>query len=721
MMTEPANQDSATSSLKSRIHACWLSLSQMIIRLLLGWAVLLGLILFGFGDTRSGSIIATVALASFACLLLFNYGWQRTARLISLSLLSLGLLSAMIFNHHDLDIHNLLMPVAGLPFVMLSWRSERNFLIFFVLAPLALWAGSTVFALPGASEELFGIAALDPRFSVAQTNSVLAIVTVIILMVEIIHFNYLLTAREDKLYAARLSAEKSSQAKSNFLANISHEIRTPMNGLVGMVEVLENLRPSEEQAQVIRTIRRSAFALLRIIGDILDARQIEAGELDIQIAKCEFWAIIEGAAVSLQNIADSNGVRLHLAIDPDLPEWVLTDAGRLRQILLNLLSNAIKFSGKSLTNRQSDVILEVLPIGDNMMRLTIKDTGVGMSEEVKSNLFRPFTQGAVSKTRGLVSTGLGLVITHNLVLRMGGNIKVTSIKGTGTTVTLHMPMLAQKGPINHPDIKGLKVVWLLERGLPTPHAVATFINRCGAEFMLLQADRNLAVVNRAVLSATVFVLDTPDAAIAQRWIDILRQRRTCPKFILVSGERINRIGRLDDDRSRIQKHPILVSELLRAVAVAAGRIQADAVAGAQNKLVGDLDQIAKDRRAELSILLVEDNEINCLVLLKQIELLGYSGFVAKNGEEGLKKWQEGSFDLILLDCHMPVMNGFEMARALRSGEAERQLTRTPIIAITANALQVELDDCFASGMDEYLVKPITIKELEQKLAKFLPV
>jgi signal transduction histidine kinase/ActR/RegA family two-component response regulator len=708
-----------TFPLEERIHSSRVKLSRALTRVLLVWASLSAFILFIVEERRGGLILLVMALVWFGCLILDRFGCETAARFASLTAMSSGLLIAVIFNHSDLHLYNLFIPISGLSFAIFSWRNERNWIVVFVVVPFSLWVASIIFGLFGSSLKFFGILPLDPWFGIDTTNGLLAFIVAGIVVAEMFHFNYLLTIREDKLYKARLSAEKLLEAKSNFLANMSHEIRTPMNGLIGMVELLENLRPTEEQSHVIHTLRSSAFSVLRIIGDILDARQIEAGELDIYQTKCELRSVLEDTSVSLQNIADSSEVRLHLVVDPDVPEWVLTDAGRLRQILLNLVGNAIKFSAKSLTKRVADVYLHGEMRDASTLSLKIEDNGIGMSEEVKNNLFRPFTQGEASRTRRVGGTGLGLVITQNLVQRMGGTIAVSSAEGQGTTVTVNLPMSAQKGPSMQPDISGLNVVWLLERGLDAPYCMETFLTRSKAKFELLKVDRNLAGIDLAGLDATVFVLDTYDLEIIENWSEILRRRIGTAKIIQLCPQRINLLGAVNNHTSRIQVHPILGSELLWAISVAAGRAQPTKIQTGYVRSVVEISQSIKDRRSSKSILIVEDNEINRLVLLKQLETLGYSTFVAKDGKEGLRKWRDGSFDLILSDCHMPVMDGFEMTRALRSYELEHNQSPIPIVAVTANALHGEADRCFANGMDEYLVKPLEIKSLEKVLKKLL--
>jgi CheY-like chemotaxis protein len=408
-----------------------------------------------------------------------------------------------------------------------------------------------------------------------------------------------------------------------------------------------------------------------------------------------------------------------LGIDPDVPEWVLTDAGRLRQILLNLLGNAIKFSAKGLTKRVADVYLLAEMRDASTLSLKIEDKGIGMSGEVKNNLFRPFTQGAASRARRVSGTGLGLVITQNLVQRMGGTIDVSSSEGQGTTVTVNLPISAEEGLSTQSDISGLNVVWLLEKGLAAPYWIETFLTRSKAKFELLIVDRNLAGIDLDSLAATVFVLDTYDAEIMENWSEVLCLGNGRTKIIQLCSERINLLGEVNDHISRIQMHPILGSELLRAISVAAGRTQPVKIRSGPMRSILETSQSIKDRRSSKSILIVEDNEINRLVLLKQLETLGYSTFVAKDGEEGLRKWRDGSFDLVLLDCRMPVMDGFEMTRVLRSYESKHNQSPIPIVAVTANALHGEVDACFAIGMNDYLVKPLEIKSLEKVLKKFL--
>ena len=267
--------------------------------------------------------------------------------------------------------------------------------------------------------------------------------TTVLLIVDLSCFTFLISAREDDLQAERVNVERALRSKSEFLANMSHEIRTPMNG---MVEVLEMMDPTEDRTRTIGTIRNSAFLLLRIINDILDASKMEARELAIHNTRSELRLVIEGVAITLQTMADDLKVELRLYIDPNVPEWVLVDSGRLRQILSNILSNAIKFSASDLISASPEVYFHLEYINGTNLRVTVDDNGIGMSATVRDNLFKPFMQGEASSSRRVNGTGLGLAITANLLQRIAGDIEIASNKGSGTTVTIKLSMQSADGP-----------------------------------------------------------------------------------------------------------------------------------------------------------------------------------------------------------------------------------------------------------------------------------
>jgi len=494
-----------------------------------------------------------------------------------------------------------------------------------------------------------------------------------------------------------------------------------MNGLIGMITVLERTGATDDLSRTIETIRHSAFSLLRIIDDILDASKMEAGELDIHYTKSELRPIIEGVATSLQTMADDRKIELRLYIDPNVPEWVLIDSGRLRQILLNILSNAIKFSASDLTNRAAEVYFHLEYINGKDLRVTIDDNGIGMGATVRDNLFKPFIQSETATEMRVKGTGLGLAITANLMKRMHGEINIDSTEGFGTTVTITMPVKRVDGPKTLTSLADLKIVWLTETGLWSPRHFNKFFARSRSEFFYYPTDEKLTDVELPTSADTIFILSSANDTVLETWQNLLRAQCDKPKFILLSKSRSDRLGPIEPDSYRIQILPILVSELHKAVTTLIGGQTSETAPPANSQQSQEKFSDIQIRRAAKSILVVEDNEINGVVMLKQLEVLGYSAAIAHNGQEGLQKWQNGWFDLVLTDCHMPIMDGYEMVQILRRKEAEKGLERTPIIAVTASALAGESDKCLAIGMDDYISKPVEMDLLEAKISTFFNV
>ena len=519
---------------------------------------------------------------------------------------------------------------------------------------------------------------------------------------------------ETELHAARIKAEAAAKAKGEFLANMSHEIRTPMNGMIGMIEVLEAMKPNDDQQRAVGTIRNSAFSLLRIIDDILDAAKIDAGKMVIESSRTELRPVIEGVAVTMQTMADSMGVRIVLGVDRKVPIWILADSGRLRQIMLNILSNAIKYSSQDLTGKPSTVYFLVEMDKEDVIKLVFQDQGIGMSKEQLDKTFEPFVQGETASTKQVGGTGLGLVITQKLVHQMGGQINTQSTLEIGTTVTVLLPIKVFDGPNETPDISQTKVEMLTEKGRFS-RRLSKFVDHLNYKEQTRSVRQDLEDYAIPDEQEAVYILFSEDSETVSSWMTILRAKAKNPKFVVVSSNRSDQLGLLQEDVYKIQSFPVLQSELIRAIAFLTNKQKPTLIEKQPHELTG----AQKDSRARKSILLVEDNEINQVVLLKQLEILGYPAVVAKNGLKGLEMWKTENYDIILLDCHMPVMDGFEMAQEIRKHEEEGELSRVPIVAITANALTGDADKCYACGMDDYLAKPVEIVSLEAKLSQYL--
>ena len=708
-MSVEQNLENLDLDLQRRIRISHLAVL-VILCLASAWLI----IFLALGEAVGAYISGSVALVYFGCLMLFQTGFQRLARSVWLFSASLSTFAGLIFGHPGVDVDLLFLPIMALSFLALSWKKERGLLIFFFFLPLFLWLLAIQYDLLGASQVFFGIPVFYSSLSYETVNLLLRGTVLVLIVAELFYFTQLASSAETELNSARIKAEAAAKAKGEFLANMSHEIRTPMNGMIGMIEVLDAMSPNEDQKRAVGTIRNSAFSLLRIIDDILDASKIDAGKMVIESSRTELRPVIEGVAVTLQTMADSMGVKIVLGVNRKVPNWVLADSGRLRQIMLNILSNAIKYSSQDLTGKPSTVYFLVEMDTDNVIKLEVQDQGIGMSQELLEKNFEPFVQGETASTKRVGGTGLGLVITQKLVQQMDGQIITNSTKGKGTTVTVLLPIKAFDGPIGAPDISQTKIEILAEIG-NFSERISSFIDQLSYKEKIQKVQKDLkgyAIPNE---KETVFIFLSEDPKTITSWMNILRKKAKDPKFIVVSSNRSDKLGLLQEDVYKIQNFPMLHSEVIKAIAHLTKKQQPTLIKSAPTKL----NRYQKERRGKKSVLLVEDNEINQVVLLKQLEILGYPAVVAKNGVQGLQFWKKDQYDVILLDCHMPVMDGFEMAQEVRKREQEGELSRTPIIAITANALKGDADKCFACGMDDYLAKPVEIKFLEGKLVRHL--
>jgi len=691
--------------------------SQLAVQVIVIVATCWAMIMILLGDFAGFAIAGSVAGLYGLSLLLFWFRFDTIARAFWLVNAILTMVLGIIVSEHGTQVDLLFFPILALPFLVFSWKTERIYLYAFIAYSALAWAGVIYFDLASSSERLFGIPTIQNSLSTEIINYLLMITVAVLLIAELAYFSILSERTEDELFRARLRAEEAANSKGDFLANMSHEIRTPMNGIFGMVEVMKNLRPTQEQQRVLDIIRNSAFSLLRIIDDILDASKIDAGKLEIIRSKTDMRATIEGVALTLQHMADDLGVKIHLFIDPKVPEFGMIDGGRLRQVMLNLLSNAVKYSANELTERDSHVRLSVSMTSAGQMRIDVKDNGIGMSQDVQKNLFEPFMQGEPVATRRVGGTGLGLMISLNLINRMDGRIQLISEPDVGTEVSVFLPLESLCAPSNLVDISELSVDWIADQTADESEEIKRYLTARGIDVQTHDTECDLNTLQIPSRGKNFFVLisDSPDRTV--RWQEQLRERFENPRFLLMTTNRVERLGLLQDDVFRTQLDPALPTELHRAFGLLAGRITIENTTDLPVNSVQTQPDVRV--RSEKKILFVEDNEINRIVMLKQLEILGFNADIACNGQEGLTMWQEGDYDVILSDCHMPVLDGFEMSRALRDIEQAEFINRTPIIAITANALKGEADKCFASGMDDYIAKPVEIKTLEQKLRMFL--
>ena len=537
-------------------------------------------------------------------------------------------------------------------------------------------------------------------------------------------------ALEDSLKAARDQAVEASRFKSAFLAKMSHEIRTPMNGIIGMINILQRTDLDERQREFLTTVRDAANSLVAIVNDVLDFSKVEAGKLSLEVMEFRPVAVVESIGDLLSTQARQQNVSLMTFVSPDVPKVLLGDPGRLRQVLLNLATNAIKFAahGQVLVKAQMDDGAGELPV----VKFTVTDTGIGMSDEQRLRLFQPFVQGNDSARFG--GTGLGLAISKSLVELMGGQISVESTPGHGSTFWFSVPFHCPKTetlrrPVG-PNLTGLRVLVVDDEPLArdTIKSYLTSWNMHAAASS--SAADGLAAMRQAYVDGEPFDLAIIDLVMPGKdGIELGRSVLQDPrirdtKMILITACDAPGIGEqsMEHGFSCCLWKPVRQSQLLDCIATITNRSgpQPDAwqVAAWKADSVGrQADTVLVD--TSKTVLVVEDNRVNQQVALLELKQLGLHADAVGNGQEAIEALKRASYGIVLMDCQMPEMDGYEATRKIREDEAQTG-RHIPIIAMTAHAMAGDQDRCLEAGMDGYISKPIDNGRLVGILARWIP-
>lgn len=525
---------------------------------------------------------------------------------------------------------------------------------------------------------------------------------------------------EQELLRAKQAAEAASLAKGEFLATMSHEIRTPLNGIIPMLELISRGQLSLDQRDMLQTATGSSLQLLRIVDDILDYSKLEANKLELEITTFNLRELLDGVAQLMQRTAEGKQLRLGLDIEPSVRLLVRGDPIRLRQVLGNLIGNAIKFT------ERGSVDIQLRRLGEtraqHLLRFQVRDTGIGIAADQQARLFRSFAQADASTTRLYGGTGLGLAICKRIIDLMGGRIGVESEPGRGATFWFEIPLLKVIGDLQQTTGADAARVMVISSDARLSQRLKRLLDSWGISHVLMETTQEALERVRRHTDDEGFRCVIADHETLRYSARAVHRALARPEDL--SGSRLIWLYGDEPVPDELQANATLVprqspDETLRALVLPPEPKPPVAPTLASAMIPEPLPSPVAHAR-DVRILLVEDNPVNLLVAQKLLGVLGFEADTATDGEAALSSMESTRYDMVFMDCQMPVLDGYAATRRWRAMETESGGRPIPIVAMTANAMAGDRERCLAAGMDDYLSKPVAREQLDACLQRWLP-